>query len=295
MIKLSNKDKRFEIINYSLLMIFLVIVLYPLWIIVVSSISSPSQVAAGNVWLWPIDFSLAGYEAVFSYKLIMSGFSNSGFLMIVGTVLCLIVSILGAYPLSRKDLAGKKVIMFLFTFTMFFGGGLIPFFILIKDLDLIDKLWGLILPSTINVWNIILMKTYFQTSIPGELFDAAKIDGSDDFTYLFRIVIPLTLPILAVLGLFSAAGFWNSYFNALIFINTPSKFTLQLVLRDILVMNQTNPTQIGVNLNGIKEQQDLIQSLKYAVIVVSTIPLLVIYPFVQRFFIKGLIVGSLKG
>ena len=295
MIRQSKKDRRFERINYFILCIFLFIEFYPLWIIVVSSLSSPSQVAAGNVWLWPVDLSLAGYKAVFEYKLIMSGFSNSFFLLIVGTLFCLFVSVIGAYPLSRKDLVGKKPIMLIFTFTMFFGGGLIPFFILIKDLNLMNSLWALIIPSSINVWNIIMMKTYFQTTIPGELLDAAKIDGCDDFIFLSRIVVPLSMPIIAVLGLFTAVGFWNSYFNALIFINDSSKFPLQLVLRDILVMNQTDPTQIGRNIVGIKNQQDLIQSLKYAVIVVSTVPLLVIYPFVQKFFVKGIIVGSLKG
>jgi len=294
-IQQTKKDKRFILINYILLSLFLFIVLYPVWIILISSFSSPAQVAAGKVWIIPVDFSLDGYQAVFNYKLIMSGFANSFFLLILGTALCLFVSIIGAYPLSRKELYGKKSIMFIFTFTMFFGGGLIPFFILIKDLGLINSLWSLILPSSINVWNIIMMKTYFQTTIPSELLDASKIDGCDDFTFLFKIAIPLSMPIIAVLGLFTAVSLWNSYFNALIFINDSNKFPLQLVLRDILVMNQADPTQIGQNVLGIKNQQDLIQSLKYAVIVVSTIPLLVIYPFVQKFFVKGLIVGSLKG
>lgn len=295
MIKYNKADKIFLTFNTAILGIFLLIVLYPLWIVAVSSLSDPAQVSAGKVWLWPVGLSLSGYKAVFDYKLIVNGYWNSLVLMAVGTVLCLIITVLGAYPLSRKDLAGKKIILFVFTFTMFFSGGLIPFFILIRDLRLINSLWSLILPSTINVWNIILMKTYFQTNIPEEIHHAAKIDGCDDFRFLLGIVVHISTPIIAVLGLFTAVGYWNSYFNALLFINDTDRFPLQLVLRDILIVNQSNPTQIGQNIEGLKNKQALIESLKYSVIVVSSLPLMILYPFVQRFFVKGLIVGSLKG
>lgn len=294
-IKLSAKDKRFTIINYILLALFLLIELYPLWIVLVSSFSHPDEVASGHVWLWPVKPSLLGYKAVFQYKLILSGFMNSTFLMVFGTFTSLVVTVLAAYPLARKDLPGKKVIMFLFTFTMFFGGGLIPFFMVVRDLNLMNSLWGLIIPGALNVWNIIVMKTYFQTNIPDELHDAAKMDGCSDFRFLVSIVLPLSKPILAVMALFFAVGFWNSYFNALLFIDVSEKFPLQLVLRDILVINQTDATQIGQNIEGLKNRHALIEALKYSVIVVSTAPLLILYPFVQKHFVKGLLVGSIKG
>lgn len=294
-IKQTKRDKAFLIVNEVILGIFLLIVLYPIWIVLVSSFSAPENVAAGKVFLWPVGFSLEGYKAVLDYKLIVSGFGNSVIMMITGTVLCVFVTLLGGYPLSRKDLAGKKVVVFLFTFTMYFGGGTIPFFMLIKDLGLMNSLWSLILPSSISVWNMILMKTYFQTSIPEELLQAARIDGCDDVRYLIRIGIPLATPIIAVLALFTAVGLWNSYFNAMLFINDADKFPLQLVLRDILVVNSANTVAVGQDLETLKRKQDLVESLKYAVIVASSLPLMILYPFVQKFFVKGLVVGSLKG
>lgn len=295
MIRKSRIDNAILIVNNAVMAVFLLVVLYPLWVVVVSSISEPSMVAAGKVWLWPVNLSLQGYQAVFDYELIMTGFYNSLVLMVVGTVITMAVTVLGAYPLSRRDLAGKKPIQFLFVFTMFFGGGLIPYFILIKDLKLLDSLWSLILPSTINVWNIILMRTYFHSNIPDEINNAAKIDGCDDFTFLLCIAVPLSTPIIAVLALFTAVGYWNSYFSALMFIDDTAKFPLQLVLRDILITNQTDPTTIGQDVLSLKNKQALIEALKYSVIVVSSLPLMVLYPFVQKFFVKGMIVGSLKG
>ncbi len=294
-IRETRSDRVFLTVNNIVLGVFLLLVLYPIWIVVISSFSAPEHVAAGRVWLLPKGLSLDGYKAIFDYKLIVTGFINSLVLIAVGTVLSLVVTLLGGYPLSRRDMAGKKVIMVVFTFTMYFGGGMIPFFLLIRDLGLMNSIWSLILPSAISVWNIILVKTYFQSSVPEDLLQAAKIDGCDDFRYLLSIGIPLATPIIAVLGLFTAVGLWNTYFNAMLFINDANKFPLQLVLRDILVVNATNPTQIGQDLESLKRKQDLIESLKYSVIVASSLPLMILYPFVQRFFVKGLIVGSLKG
>lgn len=295
MIRYTAKDRVFLIFNNIVMAIFLITVLYPLWIVLVSSISDPSEVAAGRVFLWPVGFSLDGYRAVIDYKLIMTGYMNSLLLMITGTILTLVVTIMGAFPLAQRDLPGKKAVVFLFTFSMFFGGGLVPFFNLIRDLKMMNTLWALILPSCISVWNIILMKTYFQANIPDEIYHASQIDGCDDINFLLHVAIPLSTPIIAVLALFSAVGYWNSYFNALIFINDTDKFPLQLVLRDILIINQTNPVQIAQNLETLRRKQDLIQLLKYSVIVVSSLPLMIAYPFVQKFFVKGMIVGSLKG
>lgn len=295
MVHHTRSDRIFLIINTFLLTLFFLTVLYPIWIVVASSFSDPKYVATGEVVLLPKGFSLNGYKAILEYRLIVQGFGNSLVLMVVGTVLCLVVTLLGGYPLSRSDLPGKRPIMFLFTFTMYFSGGMIPTFLLIRDLHLMNTLWALIIPSAINVWNIILAKTYFQTSIPSEILQAARVDGCDDFTYLVRIGVPLAKPIIAVLGLFAAVGMWNSYFNAMLFLNDVDLFPLQLVLRDILVVNATNITQMSRDVESIKRQQEMVALLKYAVIVVSSAPLMILYPFVQKFFVKGILVGSLKG
>lgn len=295
MIHHTRSDRIFLVFNTLLLTLFFFSVLYPIWIVVVSSFSDPEYVTAGEVVFFPKGFSLNGYKAILEYRLIVQGFVNSLILMVLGTVLCLVVTLLGGYPLSRSDLPGKKPIMFLFTFTMYFSGGMIPYFLLIRDLHLMNTLWALIVPSAINVWNIILAKTYFQTSIPGEILQAARVDGCDDFTYLVRIGVPLAKPIIAVLGLFTAVGMWNSYFNAMLFLNDVNLFPLQLVLRDILVVNATNVTKMSQDVESIKRQQEMVALLKYAVIVVSSAPLMILYPFVQKFFVKGILVGSLKG
>ncbi len=295
MIKHSKKDRIFLVVNTSILTLFLLIVFYPMWLVLISSFSDPNAVTAGKVIIFPVGFSLEGYKAILSYKMIVRGFMNSLVLMVLGTVFCLIVTALGGYPLSRSDLPGKKYIMFIFTFTMYFGGGMIPYFLLIRDLHLMNTIWALVVPSALNVWNIILMKTYFQTSVPDEIFQAARVDGCSDIVYLVRIGLPLAKPIIAVLSLFTAVGMWNSYFNALLFLNDTELFPLQLVLRDILVVNATNTTEFNLDVESIKRQQEMVALLKYSVIVASSAPLMILYPFVQKYFVKGIMVGSLKG
>ncbi len=295
MIKHSKKDRIFLVVNTSILTLFLLIVFYPMWLVLISSFSDPNAVTAGKVIIFPVGFSLEGYKAILSYKMIVRGFMNSLVLMVLGTVFCLIVTALGGYPLSRSDLPGKKYIMFIFTFTMYFSGGMIPYFLLIRDLHLMNTIWALVVPSALNVWNIILMKTYFQTSVPDEIFQAARVDGCSDIVYLVRIGLPLAKPIIAVLSLFTAVGMWNSYFNALLFLNDTELFPLQLVLRDILVVNATNTTEFNLDVESIKRQQEMVALLKYSVIVASSAPLMILYPFVQKYFVKGIMVGSLKG
>lgn len=295
MIKHSKKDRIFLVVNTSILTLFFLIVFYPMWLVLISSFSDPNAVTAGKVIIFPVGFSLEGYKAILSYKMIVRGFMNSLVLMVLGTVFCLVVTALGGYPLSRSDLPGKKYIMFIFTFTMYFGGGMIPYFLLIRDLHLMNTIWALVVPSALNVWNIILMKTYFQTSVPDEIFQAARVDGCSDIVYLVRIGLPLAKPIIAVLSLFTAVGMWNSYFNALLFLNDTELFPLQLVLRDILVVNATNTTEFNLDVESIKRQQEMVALLKYSVIVASSAPLMILYPFVQKYFVKGIMVGSLKG
>jgi putative aldouronate transport system permease protein len=293
-IKETRSDRIFNIVNYSLLSVLLIIVLYPLIFIVSASFSSPSAVVSGKVWLFPVDFSLEGYKAVFEHKLIVKGFMNSIFYTVVGTAINVILTILAAYPLARHDLYGKKVIMFLFVFTMLFNGGLIPNYLLVKDLGLLDTRWAMILPTALSIWNVIITRTYFQQTIPKELLESAQIDGCNDIKFLLKIVLPLSGPIISVISLFYAVGHWNQFFNALIYLKDPNLYPLQLVLRDILIQNEIDFSMMG-NAEQIASLTGLRELLKYSIIVVATVPLLIVYPFVQKHFVKGVMIGSIKG
>ncbi|MFS0726675.1 carbohydrate ABC transporter permease [Paenibacillus sp. 1P07SE] len=293
-IKETRGDKLFTLVNTIGLCFLLVLVLYPLVYVLSSSFSSVEAVVTGKVWLWPVDFTLAGYEAVFKHRLIMSGFANSFFYMIVGTLVNVIMTILAAYPLSRKDFFMRNFFMMMVIFTMLFDGGLIPRYLLVKDLGLLDTRWALIIPSALGVWQVIIARTYFKLTIPDEMLDAAHIDGCNDFKFLFKIVLPLSAPILAVISLFYAVGHWNQFFSALIFLKSQSLFPLQLVLNDILVQNQVDLAMVS-DVKELSEREGLIELLKYSLIVVASAPVLAIYPFVQRHFVKGVMIGSLKG
>ncbi|ULL19823.1 carbohydrate ABC transporter permease [Paenibacillus sp. H1-7] len=284
----------FTIINYTILSLFLITIMYPLIYIVSASISSSEAVISGAVWLWPIDPTLDGYSAVFKHKLIWSGFMNSIFYTVAGTAINVVMTILAAYPLSRKDFYGKNVFMFLFVFTMMFSGGLIPTYLVVKDLGLLNTTWSMLLPGALGVWNMIITRTYFQTTIPDELLEASQLDGCTDFQFIWKIVLPLSGPIIAVITLFYAVGHWNSYFNALIYLKNQNLYPLQLVLRDILVQNDVDLNML-MDVAEQAKREGLRELLKYSLIVVATVPLLVVYPFVQKYFVKGVMIGSLKG
>lgn len=290
----SGTDRVFNIVNYTLLTLFLIAVLYPLVYVLSASVSSPSSVINGEMWLWPVDLTLEGYKAVLNYPRIISGFQNSLFYTVAGTIISVILTILAAYPLSRRDLAGRNVIMFLFLFTMLFSGGIIPSYLIVRETGLLDTRWALIIPTALSVWNMIITRTFFEMTIPDELLEASKLDGGSDFRFLWDIVLPLSLPIIAVNALFYAIGQWNTYFNALIYLTDQSLFPLQLVLREILVQNQINFDQMA-DIAEMTRRQELADLLKYSLIVVATLPVLVIYPFVQRHFVRGVMIGSLKG
>lgn len=287
-------DRIFNIANYTILSLFFLIVLYPLVYIVSASFSSTEAVISGKVWLWPVDPGLKGYEAVFSNNAIWSGFANSIFYTVVGTVINVILTIIAAYPLSRKDFIGRNSIMFIFVFTIMFSGGLIPSYLLVKDLGMLDSRWAMILPSAINVFNVIIARTYFQTNIPNEMLEAAQVDGCSDWKFLTRIVLPLSGPIVAVISLFYAVSHWNSYFSALLYLKDRELYPLQLVLRSILIQNQIDPSMV-MNEEDLVARQGLADLLKYSLIVVASVPVLIIYPFVQRHFVKGVMIGSVKG
>jgi multiple sugar transport system permease protein/putative aldouronate transport system permease protein len=293
-IKESRPDRIFSICNYLVLTMFLVSVLYPLVYIVSASFSNPTAVVAGRVWLWPVEPTLDGYQAIFRYNTIVRGYLNSIFYLVVGTLVNVAMTILAAYPLSRRDLYGRNWIMVLFVFTTLFSGGLIPTYLVVRHLGLLNTRWALIIPSALAVWNVIITRTYFQVTIPHTLLEAAQLDGCDDSTFLWKIVLPLSGPIIAVNVLFYALGHWNAFFNALIYLTDERLFPLQLVLREILVQNTIDPAAM-TDPTELLRKQHLRDLLKYALIVAASLPPLLIYPFVQRYFVKGVMIGSLKG
>ena len=293
--KKITQDKVVYFINYVLLALLLVIVLYPIIYIISCSFSSGSALMAGRVRLLPIEFTFDSYKAVFKYQSIWSGYKNSVIYTIVGMLISIVFTLFAAYPLSRDDFRGQKLFTGLFLFTMMFSGGLIPTYLLVRNLKLIDTMWAIVLPGAVSAYNMIVARTFFKQTIPKELMEAAEMDGCSDFKFFSRIVIPLSTPIVAVLCLWVAVSLWNSYFNPMIYINSEDKYPLQLVLRRILLMSQVNLNSSSVDPQVIAKNQYLSEMLKYGTIIISTLPLMVIYPFVQKYFVKGVMIGSVKG
>lgn len=293
-IRATKGDRIFSICIYIFLTFCLLAVAYPLLYVVSASFSDYTAVAAGKVWVWPVRPSLLAYKTVFSYKSIQTGFINSVSYMIGGTALSLCGTIMAAFPLSRKEFAGRGVFTFIFALTMYVGGGLVPTYMLISSLKMLDTYWVMVVPGMVNVWHVIMCRTYFQNTIPEELYEAVEIDGGSDFTFLMKIALPLSGPILAVLGMYTAVGIWNGYFNAMIYLSDSDRYPLQITLRSILMLGQMSVTSID-DPEALQSMQALSTLLKYAVIVVASAPMMAIYPFVQRFFIKGVMIGSIKG
>ncbi len=293
-VRQSRSDLIFGIVNTTFLAIILLVVLYPLVYVVSASFSSPSAVLAGKVSLLPVDFTLEGYRRVFEHAGLMRGFANSFFYTIVGSTVNVIMVILAAYPLSRRDLFGRKTLTFIFLFTLLFSGGLIPFYLTVQQVGLLNTRWALIIPVALSVWNMLIAISYFRTALPPELLEAAQIDGCSDFRYLWSIVLPLSGPIIAVIFLFSAVWHWNQYFTALIFLRDSALFPVQLVLREILVLNEIDFDMLG-DIESLALQQGMKEQLKFTVIIVASLPLLILYPFVQKYFVTGVTLGSVKG
>lgn len=291
--KESFGDKIFRKCLDAFLVLSLILVLYPLIYIVSASFSTASEVISGKVWLYPVKPTLLGYETVFKNPKLISGFYNSFIYAFFGTAFNVIMTILAAYPLSRKQLEGRKFFMGMFVFTMFFSGGLIPVFLTVKDVGIYDTRLAMILPTALSVWNMIITRTFFMSSIPEEMYEAAQIDGCNDFYFLVKLVLPLSKPIIAVIALYYCVGHWNAYFNALIYLKNVKLFPLQLVLRDILIMSKIDPLMIN-DVDVIIRKQGLADIVKYAIIVVASVPVLCIYPFVQKYFVQGVMVGALK-
>jgi len=292
-IRISRGDRAFYLSVNTILIILCLIVMYPLVYIVSSSFSSPKAVLAGKVVLFPVDLSLEGYKAVFSNKNIGIGYKNTIIYTLVGTAVNVMMTMICAYPLAARNLPHKGKFMFLFTFTMFFSGGMIPNYILMKDLHLLDTRASLILPGMIAVYNMILART-FLSNLPHELFEAAEVDGCSDARFFATMVLPLSKACMAVLALYYAVGHWNAYFNAFLYINDRGLYPLSLFLREILISNQMTEA-MDIDPELLEKKQGLADVLKYSLIVVSTVPILCAYPFVQKYFVKGVMIGSLKG
>jgi len=293
-IRETGVDRVFTIVNYTVLTIFLVLIIYPLIFVMSSSLSDGSAVISGRVILWPVNFSTLAYEKVFSYPRIWSGYGNSLFYAVVGTLVNVTMTLLAAFPLSRRDLFGKNIFLALFLFTMFFNGGLIPTYLLVRDLGLRNTQWALIIPQALSVWNLLIAITFVRTSIPHELLEASQLDGCSDFNYFVRILLPLSTPLIAVLSLFYAIGHWNQFFAALLYLTNKDLFPLQIILRDILISSNVDLSMVE-DIKIMAAREALRELLKYALIVVASVPVLIIYPFAQRYFVKGIMLGSVKG
>jgi putative aldouronate transport system permease protein len=293
-IRESAGNRLFDAIVSALLFLALLIVLFPILYIVSASFSNPRAVIAGRVWLLPVEPTLVAYQAVFRNSFIVGGYLNSLFYVVAGTSVSLLLTILGAFPLSRKEFYGRRVFMGIFVFTMLFLGGLIPTYLLVKSLGLNDTRLAMILPNAMGIWNVLITRTYFQSNIPDELYEAAGLDGCGDMRFLSTMLLPLSGPIIAVMTLYYAVGIWNSYFDALIYLKRSALYPLQIVLRNILIINQIDANTMR-DVEELARRQGLAESLKYALIVVASAPLLIVYPFVQKYFIKGIMIGSLKG
>ena len=297
MIRESRADRVFVVVNRIFLAVILLLVLYPLVYIVSASISDPVAVNSGRMWLYPVGVTFEGFSRVFRNPEIWIGYRNTAFYTVFGTLINLAVTLPAAYALSRRDLAGRNVFMGLYLFTMFFNGGLIPTYLLVRDLGMVNTVWAMLLPNAASVWLIIVARTFFQATIPGELREAADMDGCSNFRFFWSIVLPLSKSIIAVLALFYAVGHWNQYFNALIYLSNRDLFPLQLFLREILVQQEMDASMLmsGGSMEALAQQARIADIVKYAVMIVSALPLLIAYPFVQRFFVKGVMIGSVKG
>lgn len=298
--KYSLSDKAFKVINHIFLFFTVAVITYPLIFVISASMSDPAAVSAGKVWFWPVDLSFDGYKEVFENKAIWTGYRNTIIYTVVGVLLHWIILLPCAYALSRKELMGKTLIIWLILFTMLFNGGMIPTYLVVKSLGMLDTIWAIVIPNVVGAWSILVALTFFRQTVPNELVEASKIDGASDFTIFFKVALPLSAPIIAVMGLFHGVSLWNQYFKALIYLSDENMFPLQLILRQILIVAQVGAgdpldtmTQLG-EVESLANRIKIAELIKYAVMIVAALPLLIIYPFLQRFFIKGVLIGSVK-
>lgn len=294
-IRQSWHDTVFDVINIIIMVILLIIFLWPLLFVVSASFSNPSAVWNGDMWLIPVGFNVDCYKEILGYKSIWIGYANTILYTVLGTVINLIMTVCAAYPLSRKDFVPRNFFMGMFVFTMYFGGGLIPSYLVVQKLGMLNTIWAMVIPGAVSIFNVIITRTYFQSSIPELLQEAAELDGANSGQFLLYVVLPLSTPILAVMALYYGVGHWNSYFDALIYLQDTNKYPLQMFLRDILIQNKVDLDMMGLDASQAEAKQQLAQTIKYGVMIVASVPVLCFYPFVQKYFVKGVMIGAIKG
>lgn len=292
-IRESRGDRCFTVFDVILMLFILCITIYPIYYVILASVSDPAAVNSGRFMLIPVNFTLKAYNNVFHESKVFSGYGNTILYTVTGTLLGLTVSMFAGYSLAQKTLPMRKLIMGIFVFTMYFSGGIIPLYIVVKDLSLVNTRWIIVILGSTSVYNIILIRTFIQSTIPMELYDAAHIDGCGNGRFFFVMVVPLSKAIIAVIALYLAVGYWNSYYNAMMFLSDMRKWPLQMVLREIL--SSANSAQFQDSGNSAAVAAQMAQVIKYGIIVVSAAPLIIVYPFLQRYFIQGVMIGSLKG
>jgi len=294
--KFLRSDRVFDVVNVLFIVVMLIIFVWPLWFVVIASVSDPNEIWNGNVLLIPKGFTMVAYEALADYSMIWTGYRNTIIYTVVGTLVNLVMTVCAAYPLSRKDFMPRNFFMVMFMITMYFGGGLIPTYLVVSNLNLINTPWAMIIPGACSIYNVIIMRTYFINSIPHSLQEAAELDGANAFQFLMKVVLPLSKPIIAVVALYYAVGHWNDFYTALLYINDQDLLPLQSFLRDILMSNKMSLNNMqGLDAAAAEAKMQLSQTLKYSVIIISTVPVLCVYPFIQKYFVKGIMIGSVKG
>lgn len=291
---MSTGDKMFTVFNYTILTLVLIVIAYPLIFVVSASFSDPQAVIRGDVLLLPVNPTLRGYKAVFQNAKIVTGFLNSIFYLVVGTILNLIMTMLCAYPLSRKEFKARGWISLFFVFTMYFSGGMVPTYILVNKLGLLNTRWAMIIPSAMSTYNMIICRTYIVNSIPDELYEASQMDGCTPFKYMLRVIVPLSKPILAVLTLYYGVSRWNDYFTAMLYLYKEDLQPLTIIMKQILIMSQVDMTKV-TDASAVSKLQGMSELLKYSTMVVATLPVLMLYPLIQKHLVKGVMIGAVKG
>lgn len=291
----KNSDRLFNIINYSFLTLLTAVIFYPIWFTLIASISDPTYVNLGQVWLFPKGFTFEGYKRIMDFPAILTGYKNTIIYTAVGTCVNLVVLLPASFALSRKELPFRKFFMMFFIITMYFTGGIVPLYLQVRNLDLLDSMWALILPGAFNVYNMIICRNFFINNIPEEIFESAKVDGASYTGFFVKIVLPLSTAIVAVMTLFHALLHWNNYTSALYYLRNDEKFPLQLVLRNFADKLQQESLMNGSNASVAAEAQRQQEAVKYSVVVFTSLPVLLLYPFVQKYFVKGIMVGAVKG
>jgi putative aldouronate transport system permease protein len=291
-----SSDTVFDIFDYLFFSLILLVTLYPLYWVVIASMSNPEDIMLGRVLFIPSQMNFQGYKLILQYSRLWMGYRNSLLYAVVGTLVSLSLILPAGYVSSRKDFVGRRFFLIMITITMFFGGGLIPTYLVVKGLGMDNTIWAIVIPGACGAYNILVAKSFFQATIPGELLESASMDSCSNLRFFFRIALPLSLPLVAVITVFTAVGHWNSYFSALIYLHTDNLYPLQLILREILIQQDINRMLVDIRfMENQEERLRMGELVKYGIIIVASLPLLILYPFLQRFFVKGVMVGSLKG